>query len=257
MGNELDLELTEATRQSLPGRTSEQATDGHAQLLAARAVAEGRPSALDHAAIAHLQAVAGNGGVAQLLEDDAPEQVRTVLSRTGEPLDPAVAADMSARLGADLSDVRIHRDAAASESARAVNANAYTVGSDIVFQAGQYDPSGPAGQRVLAHELTHVVQQRQGSVDGTDVGGGLALSHPSDRFEREAAATADRIMSGAAPTPSPAPVTAARSLDEATAQRGVPVEDVAEEEEPEEEGDGLIGQRQEEEPEEEEEGIPA
>jgi hypothetical protein len=255
MGNELDLELADAARQSLPGRSSDQAPPGHAPLLAARAVAEGRPSTLDHAAIAHLQAIAGNGGVSQLLEDDAPEQVRSVLSRSGEPLEPAVAADMSARLGADLGDVRIHRDAAASESARAVNANAYTVGSDIVFRSGQYDPSGPAGQRTLAHELTHVVQQRQGSVDGTDVGGGLALSHPSDRFEREASAAAERLTASAASVPTPSPVTAARTLDEdATAQRAV--EDMADEEQPEEdEGAGLIGQRQAEDEEEEEEPV--
>lgn len=258
MGNELDLELADAARQSLPGRSADQASPGHAQLLAARAVAEGRPSTLDHAAIAHLQAIAGNGGVSQLLEDDAPEQVRSVLSRSGEPLEPAVAADMSARLGADLGDVRIHRDAAASESARAVNANAYTVGPDIVFQAGQYDPSGPAGQRTLAHELTHVVQQRQGSVDGTDVGGGLALSHPSDRFEREASAAAEPLTASAASVPTPSPVTAARTLDEdATAQRGIAIENVADEEEqPEEdEGAGLIGQRQAEDEEDEEEPI--
>ncbi len=259
MGNELDLELADAARQSLPGRSAEHSTQGHAQLLAARAVAEGRPSALDPGAIAHLQAIAGNGGVSRLLEDDAPEQVRSVLSRSGEPLEPAVAADMSARLGADLSDVRIHRDAAASESARAVNANAFTVGSDIVFQSGQYDPSGPAGQRTLAHELTHVVQQRQGSVDGTDVGGGLALSHPSDRFEREASAAAEGLMAGAAPVPTPSPVTAARTLDEdTTSQRAIATESVADEEEQpeeEEEAAGLIGQRQAEDEEEEEEPV--
>lgn len=259
MGNELDLELVDAARQSLPGRSSQDATQGHAQLLSARAVAENRPSTLDQGAIAHLQAVAGNGGVSRLLEDDAPEQVRSVLSRRGEPLEAAVAADMSARLGTDLSDVRIHRDAAASESARAVNANAYTVGSDIVFQSGQYDPSGPAGQRTLAHELTHVVQQRQGSVDGTDVGGGLALSDPADRFEREASVAAERLAASAAPVPTPSPVTAARTLDEdTTAQRVIDIETVADEEErpeEEEEGAGLIGQRQAEDEEEEEESV--
>ncbi len=258
MGNELDLDLAGAIRAALPGHATEGPAPGHAPMLAARAVAEGRPSALDAASIAHLQAVAGNGGVARLLGDDAPDQVRSVLSRSGEALDPAVAADMSARLGADLSDVRIHRDATASDSARAVNANAYTVGSDIVFQSGQYDPASPAGQRTLAHELTHVVQQRAGAVDGTEVGDGLALSHPSDRFEREASSAAERLMAGGAPQPTPAPVTAARhvaSEDEATAQRGIAPEDVAEGEQPEEEeqtGAGILGQRDADEPEEEE-----
>lgn len=257
MGNELDLELAGNLRTSVPERSTQPSGPAHASILAARAVADGRPSTLDRAAIAHLQAVAGNGGVTRLLEDDAPDMVHSVLSRSGEALEPAVAADMSARLGADLSDVRIHRDVTASESARAVNANAYTVGSDIVFQSGQFDPTSPAGQRTLAHELTHVVQQRAGAVDGTEVGGGLALSHPSDRFEREASSAAERLMSDAAPTPTPAPATAARDVasdEDATAQRGIAAEDVADEEEQAEdaEDDGLVGQREVEDDDEEE-----
>jgi hypothetical protein len=259
MGNELDLELANPARGATPGRAPETSA-GHAPMLAARAVADGRPSTLDRQAVAHLQAIAGNAGVAQLLQDDAPDQVRSVLSRSGEALDPGVSTDMSARLGADLSEVRIHRDTAASESARAVNANAYTVGSDIVFQSGQYDPSSPAGQRMLAHELTHVVQQRAGAVDGTEVGGGLALSHPSDRYEREASSAADRLMAGAAPAPTSTPVTAARHVDdEASVQRGIAIENIADEEQPEDEeaGAGLIGQRETEDPEEEEQTGPA
>jgi hypothetical protein len=247
MGNDLELELGGAVRAGLPGRSTETPGPGHAPMLASRAIADGRPTALDREAISHLQAIAGNAGVAQLLEDEAPDKVRSVLSRSGESLEPAVAADMSSRLGADLSDVRIHRDAAASDSAQAVNANAYTVGSDIVFRSGQYDPSSPSGQRTLAHELSHVVQQRVGAVDGTDVGGGLALSHPSDRFEREASSAADGLMAGAAPSPVPAPVTAARDVaDDEAVQRGIAIENVAgDEEQPEEEeGAGLIGQRQ-------------
>jgi hypothetical protein len=90
----------------------------------------------------------------------------------------------------------VHTDGAAHESARSVNAQAYTVGSNIVFQSGRYDTSSDAGRHMLAHELTHVVQQRSGPVDGTDTGGGVRVSDPSDRFEREAVATADRAMSG-------------------------------------------------------------
>jgi hypothetical protein len=258
MGHDLELELGSAVRTGLPGRTTETTGPGHAPVLAARAVADGRPAALDRDAIAHLQAIAGNAGVAQLLDDEAPDKVRSVLSRSGEALEPGVAADMSSRLGADLSDVRIHRDAAASESAQAVNANAYTVGSDIVFRAGQYDPSSPSGQRTLAHELSHVVQQRAGAVEGTDVGGGLALSHPSDRFEREASSAAERLMAGDAPTPVPAPVTAARDIaDDETVQRGIAIENVAgeEEESEDEEGAGLIGQRQADDEEEEEQAL--
>ena len=81
------------------------------------------------------------------------------LSSVGRPLDDATRSFFTARFGHDFSHVRVHTDAAAAESARAVNALAYTVGRDIVFDAGRYDPASIAGRRLLAHELTHVVQQ--------------------------------------------------------------------------------------------------
>ncbi|MBN1174227.1 MAG: DUF4157 domain-containing protein [Micromonosporaceae bacterium] len=119
----------------------------------------------------------------------------------GSPLDAVTQSDMEARFGHDFSDVRVHTSHAAHESARSVNASAYTVGSNIVFQRNQYDPSSSSGRLALAHELTHVVQQRSGPVDGSDVGGGIRVSDPSDRFEREAVATASQLMSGPAPQP--------------------------------------------------------
>jgi hypothetical protein len=106
---------------------------------------------------------------------------------------------MESRFGQDFSNVRVHTDSAASESAKSVNAQAYTVGSDIVFQSGNYNPGSDSGKHMLAHELTHVVQQRSGPVDGSDAGGGVKVSDPSDRFEREASANADAIMSTPAP----------------------------------------------------------
>ena len=81
------------------------------------------------------------------------------------------------------------------------NAQAYTVGPSIVFQRDHYDPTSESGRHMLAHELTHVVQQRSGPVDGTDAGNGVKVSDPSDQFEREAVATADRVMSGPAAVP--------------------------------------------------------
>jgi hypothetical protein len=111
---------------------------------------------------------------------------------------------MEARFGHDFGDVRVHTDGVAHESARSVNAQAYTVGSDIVFQRDRFDPDSDSGRHVLAHELTHVVQQRSGPVEGTETDGGVRVSDPSDRFEREAAETADRLMSGPAETAAPA-----------------------------------------------------
>ena len=77
----------------------------------------------------------------------------------GQPLDAATREFFSARFGHDFANVRVHADAEAAESARALNALAYTVGRDVVFGAGQYAPGTRAGQQLLAHELTHVVQQ--------------------------------------------------------------------------------------------------
>ena len=65
----------------------------------------------------------------------------------------------------------------------------------MVFKSGQFNPATPTGQRTLAHELAHVVQQSQGPVDGTDAPGGIRLSDPSDRFEQAADDTADEVVS--------------------------------------------------------------
>jgi hypothetical protein len=88
-----------------------------------------------------------------------PPLVNEVLSSPGEPLEPAARDFMEPRLGRELGQVRIHRDERAAESARSVNARAYTVGTHVVFGAGEYAPSGDAGRRLLAHEMAHVVQQ--------------------------------------------------------------------------------------------------
>ncbi|WP_243877956.1 DUF4157 domain-containing protein [Streptomyces sp. SUK 48] len=154
-------------------------------------------------ALASLQRLIGNAAVGEMLDragaersEAAAEQsaaVHGVLRSPGRPLDDPVRGDMEARLGADFSDVRVHTGRAAHKSAAAVSAEAYTSGSHIVFREGGYDPSSAAGRTVLAHELTHVVQQRRGPVAGTDTGGGLAVSDPSDRFEREAERVARRV----------------------------------------------------------------
>ena len=90
-----------------------------------------------------------------------PPIVHDVLRSSGHPLPPAVQADLGSKLGHDFSDVRVHTDAAAASSAWAVGALAYTVGYHVAFGAGRYEPATTPGLRLLAHELTHVVQQRQ------------------------------------------------------------------------------------------------
>ena len=90
---------------------------------------------------------------------EAPPVVHDVLASAGQPLDAATREFFSARFGHDFANVRVHADAESAESARSVSALAYTVGSHVVFGVGQYSPGTRAGQELLAHELTHVVQQ--------------------------------------------------------------------------------------------------
>jgi len=89
----------------------------------------------------------------------APASVDRVLASSGRPLEPALRQEMGQRFGHDFSRVRVHSDAEAEQSARDVNAHAYTVGHNIVFGAGQFAPGTHDGRRLIAHELTHVVQQ--------------------------------------------------------------------------------------------------
>jgi len=85
--------------------------------------------------------------------------VDEALSTPGRPLEPRTRRMMEARFGVDFSSVRIHDDASAAATAAGIDAAAFTLGEDVVFGAGRYDPSNPAGRRLLAHELAHVVQQ--------------------------------------------------------------------------------------------------
>jgi len=90
---------------------------------------------------------------------DALASVERALASPGRPLEPALRQDMERRFGHDFSRVRVHAGAVAGQSARDVDAQAYAVGHDLVFGAGRFAPSTHAGRRLLAHELTHVVQQ--------------------------------------------------------------------------------------------------
>jgi Domain of unknown function (DUF4157) len=90
---------------------------------------------------------------------DAPPIVHDVLRSPGQPLDPAARAFMEPRFGHDLSAIRIHHDSTAARSVQAQGASAYAIGRDLVFGTGQYAPHTPAGRKLLAHELTHAVQQ--------------------------------------------------------------------------------------------------
>ncbi|WP_224242760.1 eCIS core domain-containing protein [Hyalangium gracile] len=117
----------------------------------------------------------------------------TPRSGGGRPLDPTTRAYFEAMFQHPFEDVRVHTDTRASAAARSIHARAYTLGSHIVFRdPHRYDPSSTDGRRLLAHELTHVVQQRQGSAMPSGV------SHPGDATEAEADRVSAALDSGSA-----------------------------------------------------------
>lgn len=133
----------------------------------------------------------GAAGVAP----DLAGRIRSSLGH-GAPLPDVARRRLEGGLGADLSGVRVHTDGEADRLSRAVRAEAFTTGNDLFFRSGQFAPSSSSGFEMLAHEAAHVVQQRSGPVASSDIGGGLALSHPSDSHERAASSAARQVVSG-------------------------------------------------------------
>ena len=105
----------------------------------------------------------------------------------GASLDSGVQARFGDALG-DLSDVRVHTDDTADRLNRSVSARAFATGTDVYFAKGEYSPGSAAGDKLIAHELAHVVQQR-----GAPSGGPLTVSNPGDSLETEADAVAGEI----------------------------------------------------------------
>ena len=122
--------------------------------------------------------------------EDVPPIVHAVLRSPGQPLDADTRGFMESRFGQSFSQVRIHTDGTAAESAHRIDALAYTSGSQIVFGANRYHPQSPSGLHLLAHELAHVVQQGGNS-------GVREIAPANGRAEREAASAADAVISGA------------------------------------------------------------
>jgi len=125
-----------------------------------------------------------------------PPIVSEVLHSQGQPLDAETRAFIEPRFGHDFSEVRLHTDAKAAASARALNASAYTVGRDMVFGAGQYAPASPTGLRLLAHELTHVAQFNGAVASQLSP---VTLSRPTDASERDADSAAEAVVRGERP----------------------------------------------------------
>ncbi len=186
--------------------------DGQAQRRPEREVAE-RPGSLlgaprprrslDEAAVLNLQRTVGNQATATYLQREEDDQraaasetispVHEAVRRNGSPVDASMRSMMEPVLGTSLSGVQVVED---RTSTRSVDAGAYTVGEKVVVNPDHFRAGSAQAQRTLAHELTHVKQQRQGPVAGTPQPGGIQVSHPSDSFEQEAERTADSVMAG-------------------------------------------------------------
>ena len=129
----------------------------------------------------------------------APPLVGEVLREPGSPLDASTRDFMEPRFGHDFGSVRVHTDERAAQSARSVGASAYTVGRDVVFGSGQYAPETQRGRRLLAHELTHVVQQGDPSTHAGLQAQSLEVGPAHSPEESEADEVASRVMSDSTP----------------------------------------------------------
>jgi hypothetical protein len=153
-----------------------------------------------------MQQSIGNRAVQRMIQSPSADTERAgdalpmapsvddVVGVPGQALDPGTRAFFEPRFGSDFRQVSVHTGSRAEESAAAVNARAYTVGTHIVFGTGEYAPGNTAGQELLAHELAHVVQNAQGATEASAVDGARAVSQPSDPLEKAAEHTAARIL---------------------------------------------------------------
>jgi uncharacterized protein DUF4157 len=158
-------------------------------------------------------------------EGDALHDVERAIESTrggGQSLDRGVQSQMGGALSGDFSGVRVHTDAHADGLNQSLQAKAFTVGQDIYFRQGAYQPGSSTGRELLAHELTHVMQQNprtvQAKPDGEGAGAGctcgstaapaaqmkLSVSQPGDQYEKEADRVAAAVMHQEAQSSAPA-----------------------------------------------------
>ena len=159
-------------------------------------------------------------GSGEEFSEEAGKKVDVALKRGGQPLSDGLRARMEAAFGgADFSRVRIHTDGAALAAAEGIRAHAFAVGEHVYFGSGEFRPHSRAGQELLAHELTHVVQHQEGRIRASDSSGGQAgdvsVSSPTDSHEREAEATATRVVGSLGSVDTTAPDTTEATADSA------------------------------------------
>lgn len=152
--------------------------------------------------LADLQRRVGNRAVQRLIQRSGSGQAevdeetaeRIDESRGGgQELESGVKESLGAAMGRDFSDVRVHTSPESDELNQQLGATAFTTGSDVFFSDGAYEPDTSGGQELLAHELTHVVQQGSGQAGGGS--GAMTVNEPGDAHEQEADAVAARVAS--------------------------------------------------------------
>ncbi len=166
---------------------------------------------LDAQTLTRMQQTVGNAAVQRFLaqrqqsgpSDINDETAEAIQSKkgSGNKLDSNIAEKAGGAMGQDFSSVNVHTDSQSDTLNRELGAKAFTTGNDIFFQSGAYDPGSSDGQRLISHELTHVVQQ---GGSGAPVQGKMSVNDPNDSYEAEADKVADMVMN---------------SPDEAVAQR--------------------------------------
>ncbi|MGD2076889.1 MAG: DUF4157 domain-containing protein [Chloroflexota bacterium] len=162
---------------------------------------------VDASTLKQMQQTVGNAAVQRFLaqrQDSGPAEIQEETANainskrgSGGSLDSGVAEKAGDAMGQDFSDVNVHTDSQADELSRDLGAKAFTTGQDIFFQSGAYDPGSSDGQRLIAHELTHVVQQGGSAPSG---GGAMTVNDPDDNYEQEADNIADQVMNKPDPT---------------------------------------------------------
>jgi hypothetical protein len=156
--------------------------------------------------LSSLQRRAGNRAVQRLIVQRSGEGAHELEDETaarinrerggGQPLNEGAATRMSETTGYDVSDVRVHTSPEADDLNRQLGARAFTTGKDIYFRDGAYNPHSLSGQELLAHELTHVVQQGTGEVGGSSR---MTVNAPGDIYEQEADSVAKSVQSTTSP----------------------------------------------------------
>jgi len=160
---EADRIAEEMTRMPEPGTVGSEQAQPSCIRLSCLKIKKEVSGQLDEEELLQTKPISGPSPVSsssRISSPYVPAIVHEVLRSPGQPLDGATRAFMEPRLGYDFSQVRVHADRKAAESAIASNALAYTVGQNVVFGEGQYSPNTASGRRLLVHELTHVIQQR-------------------------------------------------------------------------------------------------